>query len=92
MTENEFDAISRMAAWVRDFGHEKPRYFIGDIERLMTMANECSELREKHAKLVEAARAVVDSYSESEDEHEWMTIDIDTNAVETLRKALDDDA
>lgn len=35
MTEPQYEAISRVQAWVRDFGHTKEPAFIRDIETLL---------------------------------------------------------
>jgi len=46
MTEREFDAISRLEAWVRDFGDQKPPEFITDVETVLAMAREYGEMTE----------------------------------------------
>ena len=46
MTEREFEAISRLSAWMRDFGKEKTPVFIADLELVLNMAkrNDIEEL------------------------------------------------
>jgi len=46
MTEREFDAISRLTAWVRDYGHRHTDVFNADIEAVLDMARKYSEMTE----------------------------------------------
>ena len=42
MTEREFDAISRLTAWLRDFGYRHTDVFNADLEAMLNMANKYS--------------------------------------------------
>ena len=40
MTEEQFEAISRTTAWLRDYGDAKPKPFVDMIRMLLEMAKE----------------------------------------------------
>ena len=46
MTEREFDAISRLSAWVRDFGYQHTDVFNADIESVLNMARKYGVMTE----------------------------------------------
>jgi hypothetical protein len=46
MTEREFDAISRLTAWVRDYRHRHTDVFNADIESVLNMARKYGVMTE----------------------------------------------
>ena len=46
MTEQEFEPISRLSAWVRDNRHRHTDTFHADMSEVLAMAKECSKWRE----------------------------------------------
>jgi hypothetical protein len=46
MTEREFDAISRLTAWLRDFGYRHTDVFNADLEAVLNMAQKYNILTE----------------------------------------------
>jgi hypothetical protein len=44
MTEKQYEAISHLKAWVRDYGHAKEPAFIRDIETVLAMVTSTKEI------------------------------------------------
>jgi hypothetical protein len=58
MTERELDAISRLAAWQRDYGDKCTQVFNDDLRTVLSMVAEIERLRE----LYREARAALWKY------------------------------
>ena len=46
MTEREFDAISRLTAWLREYGYRHTDQFNADMEALLDMVRKYSAMTE----------------------------------------------
>lgn len=51
MTEQLYDSISRLTAWVRDYGDEKQKPWIDDIRNVLEAAMEVTRLQAENARL-----------------------------------------
>jgi len=73
MAETHFDiAVQRLTAWLRDYGEQKPKEFIGDVSIVLLAAKDTYRLERENKRLralVLALEPGIDDYWQTLPEH-----------------------